>query len=182
MHKRNLLFVVFISLVSSFCYSQAGAHIFAGGVIATSKDANLTIPKSGSKGYEIGLDARLNSDDMYFLFGAKYVVLTQEKMSIIKGRLGLGFDIIHFSRNIYLRTKLQGSINFINDFDATIPFNPGYSILQVNDGFAGAVSGLGLTMGPFMIDLDYEYGLFNVAFGKKESKLNFIGLNAGFRF
>lgn len=180
MHKRNLLFVVFISFVSSFCYSQAGAHIFAGGVIATSKDANLTIPKSGSKGYEIGLDARLNSDDMYFLFGAKYVVLTQEKMSIIKGRLGLGFDIIHFSRNIYLRTKLQGSINFINDFDASIPTAPGYE--TVNDGFAGVASGLGLTIGPFMVDIDYEYGLFNVAYKQKESKLNFIGLNAGFRF
>jgi hypothetical protein len=161
-------------------FSQAGAHIFGGVTSVITPDKNLTLPKSGSIGYEAGIDARLNSDFMYFLFGGRFAMLTKEKMSIIKARVGLGFDVINFTERTAIRTKLQGSLNFINGYDDTIPTATGYE--KVNDGFAGLATGVGLTLGSLMIDLDFEYGLFNVAFEQPTSKIHFLGLNAGFRF
>ena len=180
MNKHKLLVILFLSTFSVMMNAQAGAHIFAGGVMVSSSDKNLTIPKSGALGYEVGLDARLNSDNMYFLVGGKYGVLGKKEFSYIKGRIGLGFDIFHFSHNIYLRTKIQGSLNFVNDYDSNIAVNPGYE--KVNDGFAGVNTGLGLTLGALMFDIDYEYGIFNVAFKQADSKINFLGLNVGYRF
>ncbi len=180
MYKHKLLVFLFLTFYSILANAQAGAHIYAGGVMVTSGDKTLTLPKSGTLGYEAGLDARLNSDDMYFLLGGKFGILGKKDVSYLKGRVGLGFDIFHFSHNIYLRTKLQGSLNFLLDYNSEIALPLGYD--KINDGFAGGVTGLGLTLGSLMIDLEYEYGILNVAYKQPTSKLNFLALNAGFRF
>ena len=84
-----------------------------------------------------------------------------------------------------MRSKLQGSLMFVNDFNSdAIKIdklkNSGYT--KINDGIAGLNTCLGITLGSLTLDLDYEYGLYNLYFEKKDTKLNFYSLVVGVRF
>ncbi|MBK8701347.1 MAG: hypothetical protein IPN29_18100 [Saprospiraceae bacterium] len=187
---------VFFFLATVGLYGQAGMSIYLGPSAAFSGDKFITPGGQGHYGYVIGAHARLNSDFMYFILTGEYGafdLISSEKLNFIggddltyiKGKIGLGFDVKRFNKKTVLRSKLQGSVMFVNDFDVNLLNDPtlvanGYT--KLNDGIAGLSTCIGITRGIFDFDLEYEYGFFNLYNTKKESKLNFLSLTAGVRF
>lgn len=171
--------------------------IFVGPSVAFSGDKVVTAGGEAHFGYVVGANARLNSDFMYFMLSGEYGtfdLIGNKKWNFIggddlvyfKGKIGLGFDIKKLSARTTLRTKLQGTLLFVNDYDqawinndARLAAN-GYNSL--NEGIAGLSTCLGLTIGSLDIDLDYDHGLYNLYNGHKKSKISTLSLTTGFRF
>lgn len=186
------------SVITFVCvYSQAGMGIYLGPSVMKSTDKVVSPGGSMHYGYVIGANARLNSDNMYFLLSGEYGTfdlianksakfIGGEDLSYAKGKIGLGFDIAKISRKIVLRSKLQGTVMFVNNFNQDVIDNDpllsanGYSL--INDGIGGLATCIGIRFGSFFTDLEYEKGFFNLYHEKKDSKLNFISLTAGFQF
>lgn len=195
--KKFLLIVIGVVLTTICSYSQAGMGIYLGPSVMKSTDAIVTPGSNMHYGYVIGAHARLNSDNMYFLLSGEYGTfdliannsakfIGGEDLTYAKGKIGLGFDIAKISRKIVLRSKLQGTVMFVNNFNQDIINNDpllsanGYS--AINDGIGGLATCIGIRFGSFFTDLEYEKGFFNLYHEKKDSKLNFISLTAGFQF
>lgn len=194
----RILTILICFIFGSFeCLAQAGMNLYAGPSIMYSRDEIVTPSGNGHYGYVVGAHARLNSDAMYFLLSAEYGgfdLIANKKfgfiggndLTYIKTKIGLGLDFLKLSRNTHLRTKLQGSVLFVNSYDADEVINDpllsqnGY--LKVNDGIGGLTTSIGISKGSLTLDLEYERGFFNLYNLKKDSKLNFINLVAGFRF
>jgi hypothetical protein len=179
-----------------FAFGQAGMNVYAGPSMAFSKDNIVTGSGEAHYGYVIGVNARLNSDPMYFILSGEYGTMDfvsnksfkfigGDDLSYVKTKIGLGFDIIKISPKFLIRTKLQGSLMFVNGFNDKLLKLPKYvnnGYTEVNDGIAGVSTCAGITLGILTVDLEYEYGLFNIFQEKKNSKLNFINLVGGVRF
>lgn len=193
---RITFIVILIALFAQLSFGQAGMNIYVGPSMAFSKDNIVTGSGEAHYGYVIGAHARLNSDPMYFLISGEYGTMdfvSNKKLSFIggddltyaKAKIGLGFDVFRFSQKVAIRTKLQGSLMFVNGFNNDLLKLPKYvnnGYTEVNDGIAGLATCVGVTLGALTFDLEYEHGLFNIFKEKKQSKLNFINLVAGVRF
>jgi hypothetical protein len=190
-------FLVCVFLFTQVYAQEAGLNIYAGPSAMFSRDKIVTKKGEGHYGYVIGANARLNSDFMYFLFSGEYGTfdfLSSKSLKIVggndltymKGKIGLGFDVVKLGRRTHLRTKFQGNIMFVNNFDQSLLEktaslkNNGYT--NVNDGIGGLSTGIGISKGAMTLDLEYEYGLFNFFYEKEESKLDFLNLVMGVRF
>lgn len=183
--------IVFLGIWSFVSYGQApGLVVQTGLSSAWVADDKVTPSGQMHTGYAIGADARLLSGSMYFLVGAQYHAiqftphtsyqLTGGDWKILMGRFGLGFDLIHFADNFAIRSKLLASINLnMSTPDGGLNIE-GYN--NVNEAYFGATTGLGVTIGPFDVDLDYQYGLVNTFFEKPKTKVNHLSLIAGFHF
>ncbi len=188
------LIIFFCFALASFAIGQSGANAYVGLGVASTKDNNVTADGEQHSGYIVGLDARLAGEDMYFIIGGQYATISmfseeslsffssENKLSMIKGRIGVGFGLASFSESIKLRSKILGSFDMIMDNDDTgRPDNlVGYD--KINDGYLGLVSGLGLDIGIFTVDLEYEYSVLNVFFEQDDTKYNYFTLTAGVRF
>ncbi|MFM2395136.1 MAG: hypothetical protein RLZZ546_3119 [Bacteroidota bacterium] len=179
----------------SYVSGQAGMTVYAGPSVAFSSDKIVT-PSGAHYGYVIGANARLNSDGMYFLLSGeygRYDFLSNNKLSFIggddlgymKGKIGIGFDFLKLSRNMFLRSKIQGTVLFVNSYNEELLSTPllktnGYT--AINDGVGGLATSLGISKGIFSLDLEYDHGLFNIFKEKKSSKMNFLNLVFGVRF
>ncbi len=187
------LFLVFSS-VFFICFSlrsqSPGLVIQTGLTLAYAKDSNITRTNQGHYGWMIGADARILESNLYFIIGGQYhktsIVSTSSPdffktdQSVFMTRCGLGFDLLHLSEKIALRSKLLGSINFILDAPANALNIPGYT--QLNDSYLGAVTGVGITIGSFDIDLDFQYGFINAYYKQPKSTFDSWTLMAGFHF
>jgi hypothetical protein len=146
---------------------------------------------SAGGGPTIGADARLLGEDLYFLIGGSYSIQGGEGeffstdiesgYSMTSARIGIGFRVFRISRKISIRSKVAGSIHFINDIETAENTSTGANYIP-NDSFAGGLTGLGIDIGALTIDLDYEYGLINAINKVPESTVDFITLTAGFKF
>jgi hypothetical protein len=194
---RLSVFLAITLLISQKMTSQAGMTIYAGPSFGFSPDKVVTAGGEGHFGYVIGAHARLNSDFMYFMLTGEYGTFDLvgnnkwnfvggDDLKYIKGKVGLGFDLKRLSSKMVLRSKLQGSLLFVNDYDDNWIKNDtrlatnGYT--TINEGMAGVATCVGLTIGSLDLDLEYEQGLYNLYTGHKASKIHFINLTAGFRF
>lgn len=194
---RILTILFFISFNFYDCAAQAGMNVYAGPSAMFSKDEIVTPSGNAHFGYVLGAHARLNSDAMYFLLSAeygafdlignkKYSFIGGKDLTYLKTKIGLGFDFLKLSKNTHLRTKLQGSILFVNSYDVnelamnTVLAQNGY--IKINDGIGGLTTSFGISKGAITMDLEYEYGFFNLYSFKKSSTLDFINLIVGFRF
>lgn len=167
-----------------------GLVIQAGVTSAWVKDQNVTPSGKAHSGYMIGADARLLDGSMYFLVGGQFhnlqfaatesFKLTGGDWKIIMGRFGLGFDLIHFSNNLAIRSKLLGSINMNVSYPDGGLRIMGYS--DVNEAFFGATTGLGVTIGFIDVDIEYQYGLLNTFYEQSNTKGNSITFMAGIHF
>jgi hypothetical protein len=192
---RIILTSVLLVIIFTFNgNAQSGANFYVG--LNTGKTADQIVTKSGEMhyGYLVGLDARLAGEDMYFIVGGQYGTLSlfsedsasffsgENKLTQFKLRIGIGLNIVHFSENIRLRTKALGSFDFISKYDESgFPDNVvGYE--KVNDGYFGAVTGLGLDIGIFTIDLEVELAVLNAFYEKSDTKYNAFSLTGGVRF
>lgn len=188
---KNFLFLALVMLLSTTFYAQAGAKAYVGLTSGFNQDSNVTPSGAMHSGWVAGVDARLNNDRMYFLFGLLYgtadlnaqtspTFLTGDKMSFIKGRVGLGFDMIRISPKLFITSKIAGSIKYIQSYDRALLTQEGYEML--NDGTAGLVGGVGVRLGSVNIDLEYEHGLFNLYNKVTNSNMHYITLATGINF
>lgn len=190
-HKGVLLFLAILFFSTKWGYSQAGLHIYAGSTVMTNSLSEYTPDGLSHSGYHVGGDFVVNEGDMYFLLGVQYhsvdMVAAEDfsffdheaSLSIIKPKVGLGFNVIKFSQLFKLRLKVQASLDsFIESEESTaINQNP-----KLNSGTASAIVGLGLNVGPARLDVEYHKGFIN-AYNKIEgSNFNAWAINAGFFF
>ncbi len=193
---RVIIISLFVTLISASLFSQAGMTVYAGPSVAFSSDKVVTGAGEAHYGYVVGAHARLNSDAMYFLFSGEYGtfdLVSNKKIGFIGGddlkygkfKVGMGFDVYRLSSKIALRSKIQGSILFVSDYNEALLKDPRYTVpgyTNINDGIAGLGTCLGVSLGSLIIDVEYEKGLFNLFKEKKTSKMNFLNLVVGFRF
>jgi hypothetical protein len=169
-------------------YSQAGFGIYTGYSSIFNQDSEFSRSGQAQFGYHIGTSIRLNNDEFYFLLGAEFhrfdmlpssnlSPFKNDQMTLIKGRGGFGLNLLKFKNNNLIRTKIMGSLNFVQNYNSQLLTMPGYQI--VNENIAGLVSGLGVDFNWFTIDFEYEHGLFNLFFMQAKTKLNFFNLSMG---
>jgi len=173
--------------------SQAGLHLY-GGLSGMSNESEVLLD-GPVFGYHIGGDLRLNEGGMYFLLGTKYTDVpytTNEslytgdinpRMQMINGRIGVGFTIMRFSSNLELRGKFLGSIDYL--FNTPIPLSnevEEFKQYRNINSTASLTGGIGVTIGPVLVDLEYGYGLFNIISKVKETLPTHLALSAGIFF
>lgn len=190
--KMSRIVVVCILITNAFfANGQAGAKVYVGPLLAYSYDNTITPDGYMHSGYMVGIDARLNNDRMYFLLGVNYGLVDLiasktislfegSKMTFLKGRIGLGFDIIRLKPNLFITGKFAGSLNYLLDYESNLLTEPGYQ--TINDGTAGLVGGLGVRIGFVNIDLEYEYGLFNQYNLRKDTRFDYLAITTGINF
>jgi hypothetical protein len=172
-------------------YSQAGINLYGGLSKATNRNTSITPEGSSHGGWHIGADARLNRGKMYFVVGLQYHKIDLLPSSDIldpieafpyswtKVRVGLGYKVINFSDDIYLRGHTLASFNLVNG----VTNDAGAGVFtNYNSGTAGANLGLGLDIFCFTITASYEIGFFNLGNMLDGSEMDFLTLSAGVKF
>ncbi len=190
MGKYIILLIAFIIAIDSS--GQAPGLVLQTGLTTMySKDPVITKDKEAHYGWMVGADARILEGNMYFILGAQYVNTSlrssanpeftrKRDWKMLNGRCGLGFNILRLSENFALRSKILGSINFTLDAPSGGLGLDGYEVL--NDSYLGAVTGLGITLGMFDVDLEYQYGILNAYNKQPKSTFDGFTLMAGFHF
>lgn len=187
---KNLITSLVLMIFCSIGYSQSGLNVYTGISTAKSKSEVLTPPGFSHRGYHLGADARLNSGNMYFVIGGQYHVINylaqesgsffsvDEKMSWMKLRIGLGYNVVNFTDKIALRAKTLGALDFISKHPdlADAPYQ------VYNAGTAGVVLGIGFDIYAFTLDVEYEKGFFNAVNMVKGTEFDFFTINVGVRF
>lgn len=189
--NMHLIAFLFCCIISD-AFSQApGVVIQTGLSAAYSKDSKVTKGGEAHYGWMVGADARLLDGDIYFLVGGQYHstnlrstdklnFFNDKDWTIIMGRLGLGFNLLHLSDRMSIRSKILGSINFSQESPKGGLEIDGYR--TVNDSFMGATTGIGITLGAFDLDLEYQYGFINAYYQQSKSTFDFWTLCFGFHF
>lgn len=186
--KHNLLLIFLLVSFTTVLFGQAPGIVVQAGVSTMyAKDGNVTLKNEAHYGWVVGADARLLDGDLYFIIGGHFHSTSLMSSSspdffknndwkILMTRLGLGFNLVKFSERFVLRSKAIGSINFIVDAPSKGLDISGYD--KINDSFLGIGTGLGLTMGSFDLDLDFQYGVINAYY--KQPKTTFDGFTLMF--
>ncbi len=188
---RILLTIAISFMIISSMSGQAGLQVYAGISNATSKDSLLTPSGTSHPGFHIGLDARLNSGNMYFVVGGQYHSIeflasdeksyfsVTNKMNWLKFRVGLGYNVYNFNEKVALRAKTLGSIDVISSHPGRVVNGP-YE--NYNSGTAGLIAGLGADIYNITVDLEYEFGFFNAVNMVPSTSVNFFTFSLGFVF
>ena len=186
-----LLFTLLTIILSQTINAQSGINVYAGLSSATNRSEAITPEGFAHNGYHIGADARLNEGNMYFILGGQYHNLNflsstdseflsfDSKMSWIKLRVGLGFNVININDNIAITAKTLGGIDVISSVPtdlAAAPFD------NYNTGTAGVSLGLGLDFYNFTFNVEYERGFFNAVNMVEGTEFDFFTLSVGFLF
>lgn len=183
-----ILFLGF-TLLNCLSAQEAGATFYSGVSFGSTKDAFINKPGESQAGYLLGLDARLNSGGLYFMLGAevgKFDMMSQEnldifggnKFSFFKGRAGMGFKLFG-NEKVYLSSKALASFDIVLNSDDGFLEATSY---QVNDGFLGAATGLGLNVYALFVEFEYEHGILNMYYQKPETSINFYTFKVGVKF
>ncbi|MBK9151832.1 MAG: hypothetical protein IPM26_12920 [Saprospiraceae bacterium] len=191
LYRSVAVFILCVALLSPSYAQNPGLVLQTGLSAAYCKDTNVTPGGRGHYGWMVGADARLLEGDLYFLVGGQYHFsnLTASKSpdffknndwQLLMLRLGMGFNLLHLSDRSSLRSKLLASFNFPAEAPKNGLGKEGYE--QLNDSFLGATTGLGLTLGSFDIDLEYQYGIINAFYKKPDSTFDIFTLSVGFHF
>ncbi|MCB0647571.1 MAG: hypothetical protein KDC49_12970 [Saprospiraceae bacterium] len=188
--KRTILPVLAVIFCLWQAHSQeAGATFYSGVTVGKTHDPIVSKEGQYQSGYLVGLDARLNDGGLYFMLSGEYgkfdlmsqetISITKgEKFSFFKGRTGLGFKLFG-NEKVFVSSKLQASfdivLNYNNDFLKPTEY-------QINDGFLGAATGIGLNIYALFVELEYEHGILNLYYEKPETIINFYTLKVGVKF
>lgn len=190
--KRHFFILLILFLSANFATAQVGGmRAYAGITTMTNQDSNINPEGQVYSGYHIGVDGRLMSGTMSFLVGGRYTAVSrmpqenikifghESQMSIMNGRVGLGYNIASIGRLFKIRTKLLASFDLVLATSGELIGLPGYNL---NDGWLGGVTGLGFDIGPIIIDFEYELGVLNAYNKKPDSKFNSFSASVGFFF
>lgn len=183
-----LIIVSFIS--TNITYSQDGIQIYGGISEAKNKSVLVTPEGKSHTGWHIGADARLNEGKMYFIAGLQYHVIdfiaqedksyfsSDESYSWTKIRVGLGYNVVNFNDNIFLRGHTLGTFNLISGVPNE---SPNTMITNYNSGTAGVNLGLGFDIYNFTIDASYELGFFKLVNMMPETEMDFLTFSIGYK-
>jgi hypothetical protein len=172
--------------------SIGGVSLYSGISAFYNQDPSVNAVGDGQYGYLIGFDSRLNSGNLYFSIGGRYIVTSlvpENSMSFFSNtedykigelRTGFGFNLINFNKHTRLRSKLMVSAMMAINSPMTRVEIEGYEV--VNDSWGGIVTGIGLDFGPLTADLEFHKGLVNVYNEQPDSKLNAYSLTLGVFF
>ena len=186
---KKLILIGSLLFVCLSAFSQGGAQLFSGLVIADNK--NLSITNSGEyhSGYTIGLQTRLKDGTFVAGPGLKYTrinMFSAEETEFFSSQESYHF--IQVPINIGLEYKV-GNILKIRPYigaDATYFYKIDDNSHEINydyvkDYFFGAHAGMGIDLWWITLDVIYEKGLSDAhAFGN--SPYNFLSVNLGFFF
>jgi len=189
---RNIITTIcFCLLVCTMSSAQAGLHLY-GGVSMITNQSEILLPDGPGLGYHIGGDLRLNEGGMYFLLGGKYTAVpyttndalhskeADPSLQMFNTRIGLGFTLFRISEQFKIRGKLLGSIDYL--FNTPLKpseVNPGFEDYDNINSTASMVGGLGVSLGPILVDLEYGYGIFNLVSNVKETIPSHLSLSVG---
>ena len=189
---KNYFSIIFCVILTVSLYGQdGGMRVYAGTTSLVNKDKIANPDGFSHSGYHIGADGRLMAGGMSFLVGVRYTSVSgsatkdfkllghESTLSLMNGRVGLGISLFTFSNLIRVRTKILGSFDIILAKGGPNLSPPGFLL---NDGWAGLVTGLGVDVGPIVVDLEYEFGVINGYNQKKSSTFNSLSLSLGFFF
>jgi hypothetical protein len=188
---RYFLFTFFGLLFSSNLISQdAGATFYTGISAGFTKDSYITQKNELHFGYNLGLDARINSGALYFLISGEYGKLdfrgvqenslfSGDKVNLFKGRAGLGFKVLRITERIYFASRLQGAFNIVTDYNSD---NQWLKDNKINDGFMGVNTGLEFHFYSFWASLEYEKGFMNMYYKRPDSAIDFLAFKVGVKF
>lgn len=180
--------VIFFFFVSGLTLSAQGLYLNGGLFTAKNQYSVITPDGDDLRGFRIGADAGLNAGKMYFLPGLYYIRYSFDPddsffdhsvpLTVIKGRFGLGFDLIQISQKAILRAKVQGAIHwYANGYrEVELPYQ------KLNEAYAGVDVGLGFTFGPLIIDVEYEKGVINAVNELWDSKFDLFYVSIGVFF
>ena len=184
------LFLLFIVL-PIIAFAQPGAHVYAG--ISTLRFDNDVMTPEGTahRGYHIGVDARLNDGDSYFMAGLVFHNLNltastdknhftiDNKMQFLKMRLGIQAHLLKLTSAFEIRGKVLLVGTRVLDYRRELL--PG-SFTEINEAVGGVLFGIGAELLAFTLDLSYELGLTDGLLDVEGSKMHVLSLNAGFFF
>lgn len=191
---KFILVAILVIGFSSFGHSQSigGVSLYTGISAFYNEDPVINAAGDGQYGYLIGFDSRLNSGNMYFSLGGRYIntsLVPENSMSFFSNaedyklaelRAGFGFNLINFNRHTRLRSKVMGSVMMALNSPSDRVDIEGYEV--INDSWGGVVTGIGLDFGPMTADFEFHKGLVNVYKGQSDSRLNAFALTVGVFF
>ena len=189
---KRLIFSSFILLFSFQLFSQpAGMRAHVGIASLVNQNDSFAPNDAVHTGFTAGIDGRLFSGTAAFVVGGRYTSVTKipsneflingdvDKLNIFNGRVGLETVFVKFAEIIRIRGKLLGSVDInLSTTGDNPPINGG----SFNDGWAGIVGGLGVDIGPAVIDFEYEYGILNAYSEIKDATFNSWTLTTGVFF
>jgi hypothetical protein len=193
--KKIICLCLFLNFAMNMS-AQINMTLHAGLSHGYSRDQVLAPKGNGHNGYLIGADIRLLDDGICFLFSGdygkfnlspdnKFNFFSNHSLAYYKMKGGFGFDLARLSKNVKLRSKIQGNLTYLNKYDpidvGPSPLLREYGYTQLNEAIAGLSSCIGVTVGNIDFELEYEYGFYNIYYTKKDSKINFINLYTGYR-
>lgn len=177
-----------------FCNFLQGQNLFihAGPMVGHNSLNELSPDGFPHVGHRVGVDFSVNKGRLHILLGGHYLKYefnpTIEKTGFkydtphreMKGRVGLGLNIVSIPKVFKLRIKAMGAIHYgdVDNEDIVIP----YPYTAINKTYYGADFGLGINVSFVTLDLEYEKGLSNVIENTKESTFDFWSITAGVSF
>ncbi len=188
---KNTIFLASVLLmISTLSQAQSGLNVYTGISSASSPSEIITSSGERNQGYLLGADARLNSGNMYFILSGQYHVLNfdssqgsffsvENKMTWLKLRFGLGFNVINFSEKVALRAKALLSIDSLASVPEDVQGNMDFVF---NNATAGGHLGIGIDFYLFTFDIEYEKGFINAVNMMPSSTVDFITAYVGVRF
>jgi len=189
--KYVFAFLLMITLISFSIAQDGGMRVYVGTTSLVNNDAIANPDGFSHSGFHIGADGRLMSGGMAFLVGGRFTSVSKlatedfklsghdSSLSIMNGRVGLDINIYNFTHFARIRGKALGSFDIVLGESGNDSPPAGY---EFNDGWLGLVAGIGADIGPATIDIEYEFGLLNAYFEKKESTFNSFSISVGFFF
>lgn len=188
---RNAVLILSILFLSSFGYSQ-NLFFNVGTVAGKNKLPNLSTNDMPHIGYRAGLDFSLNKGNIYLLSGLHYMQYDLNPtrnssimnhiapLQSVKGRLGAGLNVVKISNVFALRTKVMGSVQYVNNKAKGLTIPDPYA--QMNEIFMGIDAGVGISLYVFTLDIEYEKGITSAVQDAENSTFDFIYLTVGLSF
>ncbi|MCZ2102036.1 MAG: hypothetical protein LC107_10925 [Chitinophagales bacterium] len=189
--KQILLLILLVGSSLTIYGQSPGVALYTGLTGVYSSDRQVTDKGDLHYGWLVGADARIVEGDLYFIIGGQYIKKSLHSTSspsffkdndftVLAGRLGLGFNILHIGNYGVLRSKVLGSVNFVSKSPDNGLNIDGYK--ELNNSYMGILTGLGYTLGIFELDLEYQHGIFNAFYKQPDTKFNGFTLTAGVHF
>ena len=190
-YKGVILFVVVLFFSTNDLKGQGGLHIYAGSTSLKNALEQFTPEGLIHSGFHAGGDFSFAGQDMYFILGVQYHQIDmvpgeefsltdpQAALSVIKPRVGLGFNVFKINDLFKLRLKILGSLDSFFESEESVAYNLSNPL---NSGTVSGIGGLGISVGPARLDVEYHRGLINAYNEIKGSQFSGLVFNAGIFF
>ena len=191
LHKGVILFLVGVLFSTNDAIGQGGLHVYVGSTGMQNSLVEYTPEGTTSSGWHAGGDFSFAGEDMYFILGLQYhkvdkmaneeFTLTDPEaaINIIKPRVGLGFNVFRIKDIFKVRLKVLASIDALTESDEAREL---FTATPLNSATASGIGGLGVSVGPARVDLEYHRGFVNAYNMVSDSNYHYWLFNVGFFF